>query len=381
MDISNEERPAPSELDSELDTAASTQDASSTERNWVCTLVTAVVAAVVGAGVAIAVLLVSSGTDLPSNGSAAVPRTVNQVMDTVVRVDAAETGRFPAEGIGSGVVLSSDGYIITNAHVIDGVDDLEVRFVDGDIVPADVVGMDMLSDIAVLQVERSDLVALPVRDPDEPVRVGETVIAVGAPFGLDLSVSVGVVSARDREIPVNGPSDRGDRTISVIPGALQTDAAINPGNSGGPLVDLQGRLVGINTAIVSDSGVSAGVGFAVGAAQVMHATEQLLTFGTVMYPQLGLSGTDLAASAVEALGLRSRRGALVMEVTAGGAADNAGIVPDDVIVAVDDEPIGDMAALLAAVRMRDAGDAVAIELVRDGERKDVTAVLDGQFGS
>jgi len=321
---------------------------------------------------------VSAPTIEPLSESSIVPAVAEAVTPSVVRIDVragTEEGPGPAgqSGLGSGVVYRSDGYVITNHHVIENANSVEVRLASGDVLEAEVIGSDELNDIAVVRVDADDLPAINLRGADEPLLVGETVIAIGSPFGLDASVTAGVISALNREIRLDevGPG----QGVRTIPSIVQTDAAINPGNSGGALVDAQGRLVGINTAILTRSGASQGVGFAVPGDQAVDSAEQLIDQGFVRHPLLGIAGQDVSAEIADELGLPARRGAIIESVQPGTGAADAGLRPGDVIVSVDGEPLVTMSQLVAEVRRRDPGDIVVLEIFRDGDLQDVEVEL------
>ncbi|MFO7778688.1 MAG: trypsin-like peptidase domain-containing protein [Nitriliruptoraceae bacterium] len=321
---------------------------------------------------------VSAPSIEPLSESSIVPAVAEAVTPSVVRIDVRageEEGSGPAgqSGLGSGVIYRSDGYIITNHHVIENANSVEVRLASGDVLEAEVIGSDELNDIAVVKVDAEDLPAINLRSADEPLLVGETVIAIGSPFGLDASVTAGVISALDREIRLDevGPG----QGVRTIPSIVQTDAAINPGNSGGALVDAQGRLVGINTAILTRSGASQGVGFAVPGDQAVDSSEQLIDQGFVRHPLLGIAGQDVSAEVADELDLPARRGAIIESVQPGTGAADADLRPGDVIVSVDDEPLVTMSQLVAEVRERDPGDVVVLEIFRDGDLVDVEVEL------
>ena len=316
--------------------------------------------------------------DLPlQEGTSIVPEVADAVTPSVVRVDvsAGDAVRMPGlgGGLGSGVIYTDDGYILTNHHVIDSAGEVTVRLADGDILEAEVVGSDELNDIAVLKVERTGLPAIEIRGEDEPLRVGETVVAIGSPFGLDASVSAGIISALDREIRLDEPAEGAG--VLTIPSVVQTDAAINPGNSGGALVDSRGRLVGINTAILTGTGANQGVGFAVSAQQARASADQLIEQGFVRHPLLGIAGSDVRPEQAERLGLSSPRGAVVEVVEEDSGAAEVDLRPGDVIVEVDGEPLATMSELVAEVRRREPGDIVTLEVVRDGEVFEVDVEL------
>jgi S1-C subfamily serine protease len=302
-------------------------------------------------------------------GASVIPDVADRVLPSVVRINTSGAVDLSGSGaLGSGVIYRSDGYIITNHHVIEGASAVEVLLSDGDRFVAEIVGSDVLNDLAVLRIDRAGLPAIDLRPSDEPVRVGETVVAIGSPFGLDATVTSGIISALNRDLRLPSSAD-------VIPAVIQTDAAINPGNSGGALVDLKGRLVGINTAIVSRTGTNEGVGFAVPVRQAIVSSDQLIEQGFVRYPLLGITGTDISAEVAAAFGLSNRRGAVVDTVQPGSAADEGGMRSGDVIVAVDGLPLRSMGDLVAEVRRRAPGMTVTFEVLRENERLTIEAVL------
>jgi S1-C subfamily serine protease len=302
-------------------------------------------------------------------GAAVIPDVADRVLPSVVRINTRGSAGVGSSGaLGSGVVYRADGYIITNHHVIENASAVEVLLSNGDRYAAEIVGSDVLNDLAVLRIDRDGLTPIDLRPIDEPVRVGETVVAIGSPFGLDATVTSGIISALNRDLRIPTSSE-------VIPAVIQTDAAINPGNSGGALVDLRGRLVGINTAIVSRTGVNEGVGFAVPVRQAIVSSDQLIEQGFVRYPLLGITGTDINAQVAEAFGLSNRRGAVVETVQSGSGADIGGLRPGDVIVAVDGLPLRSMADLVAEVRRRAPGMTVAFEVLRESGPTTIEAVL------
>ena len=308
---------------------------------------------------------------LPDSGSggSVIPDVADRVLPTVVRINVRGSGNLTEAGaLGSGVIYRSDGYIITNHHVIEGASAVEVLLANGDRLEADIVGSDPLNDLAVLRVDREGLPVIDLRPDSERLRVGETVVAIGSPFGLDATVTSGIISALNRDLRVPGSPD-------VIPAVIQTDAAINPGNSGGALVDLQGRLVGINTAIMSRSGANEGVGFAVSVQQAVTSSDQLIAQGFVRYPLLGITGTDVTAQIAESFGLDNRRGAVVDSVQEGSGAEAGGMRTRDLIIAVDGVPLRSMADLVAEVRRRIPGETVSFDVLRGDERLRIEVVL------
>ncbi|HEX6256718.1 MAG TPA: trypsin-like peptidase domain-containing protein [Euzebyales bacterium] len=307
-------------------------------------------------------------TDEMAQGT--VARVAAAVLPSVVRINQAMTDRFEGAGNGSGVVYRSDGLIVTNNHVVEAPGGIEVVFADGRSMAAEIVGTDPLNDLAVIRVDRDDLTPIVLGGSPKP-RVGDLAIAVGSPFGLDATVTVGVVSALGRGIHA-GPEGGGDGVY--LPEVLQTDAPINPGNSGGALVDRSGHLMGVNSAILtSGQAANAGVGFAIPVDTVVDVADELIATGRVRHPLLGVSGGPVGGQAAERLGVGA--GAWIHEVTPGTPAARAGLAPDDVIVGVDDRAIASMEELSIAIRDRDVGDRVTIAYVRSRERRRVEVVL------
>jgi S1-C subfamily serine protease len=311
-----------------------------------------------------------AGSVLPNGATREelIPQVAEAVTPSVVRINVAGQEAFGEAALGSGVIYRSDGYIITNNHVIEPGGVIEVRLANGDRLVATLVGTDPLNDLAVLKVDRMGLPAVRIRPSSEPLRVGETVVAIGSPFGLDATVTAGIISALNRDLNVPNSND-------TIPSVIQTDAAINPGNSGGALVDLRGQLVGINTAIVSRSGVNEGVGFAVSVHQAITSSDQLISQGFVRHPLLGVTGIDISDEIASSFGLTDRRGAVIESVQPGSAADVGGMLVGDVVVAVDGVELRNMAQLVAEVRRRMPGQSVRFDVLRSGERVELTVVL------
>ncbi|MBW3659837.1 MAG: trypsin-like peptidase domain-containing protein [Actinobacteria bacterium] len=326
-----------------------------------------------GGGSVQAPVVRTQGGDVVSN---VVPAVAQAVTPSVVRIDiltSAGTGedRITREvGLGSGVIYRSDGYILTNNHVVEQASELRVRLANGDSLAAELVGTDPLNDLAVLRVDRTGLPAINLRE-EPPITVGETAIAIGSPFGLDATVTAGVVSAINRDIQV--PEEGGSL---VIPAVVQTDAAINPGNSGGALVDANGRLIGINTAILSGTGGSQGVGFAIPVSQAVASADELIEVGFVRHPFLGITGVDVTPEVAARFDLEVDEGAVVDSVQEGSAADRAGLQQNDIIVALNGEPIENMSDLVVSLRRFDPDDVVTLDLLRDGEELRVEVTLD-----
>lgn len=313
--------------------------------------------------------------------SDAEPGSVQQVAETVlpsvVRIDVSSGQEG---GSGSGIVLSSDGQILTNEHVIAAAGegaDITVSFDDGSRATATVLGADPLTDTAVIQAEGVEGLTPATIGSSEDLRVGQEVVAIGSPFGLDATVTSGIVSALDR--PVGVASDAsGDATIYP---AIQTDAAINPGNSGGPLVDTNGHVVGINSSIRTSgstsgaSGGSIGLGFSIPIDEVLPIVEQMAAGETPTHARLGISVSDATAAEGQS-GAEAVIGALVREVGEGSTAGDAGLEPGDVVVRVDDTMITGSDSLVATIRSYRPGDTVTLTFVRDGEEQSVDLELD-----
>jgi len=268
--------------------------------------------------------------------------------------------RFNAENrpqrvsnLGSGVIVSADGYILTNHHVVEAADEIQVALPDGKTLPADVVGTDPETDVAVLKVKHAQLPAITFAKQDN-LRVGDVVLAIGNPFGVGQTVTMGIVSALGR-------SHLG---INTFENYIQTDAAINPGNSGGALVDGAGNLVGVNTAIFSRSGGNLGIGFAIPVSIVRQVMEQIIAQGAVTRGWVGIEVQEISPEIAESFGLKSTDGALIAGVLRGGPADRAGIRPGDVLVAVNSKPVKDSVALLNLIAALPPGKIAQLRLIR-----------------
>ncbi|MCL1598890.1 MAG: trypsin-like peptidase domain-containing protein, partial [Actinomycetia bacterium] len=323
------------------------------------------------------VTVIPAETDEPVSAAAAValPSVVN--IDVSGEVATEDSGDFPEGhpgvprmGNGSGVAFAEaeDGgtYIVTNAHVVDEATTIMVTDSERERHVGEIVGSDPDSDIAVVKVDAS----IPILETgnSNDLIVGQLVVAIGSPYGLSHSVTSGVVSALGRSLPNSVAAPSG---VYPLVDVIQTDAAINPGNSGGALVDRTGRLVGINSAIYSESGSSGGIGFAVPVNRVARAAEQLIATGEVDYPFLGVLGRDVDALLAEEEGLVVEEGAFIVEVTEGTEAEKAGVLAGDVIVKLGGEDILSMDDLILEVRRRSIGDVVTIVLYRDGEKMEI----------
>ncbi len=269
--------------------------------------------------------------------------------------------------LGSGFVIDADGVIITNDHVVADADEIEIVFVDGLVLKAVLVGSDEATDLAVLRVD-TDIELPHVSFGDsESARVGDWVVAIGNPFGLGNTLTVGVVSARNRDIRV------GDYDSFI-----QTDAAINRGNSGGPLFNLEGEVIGVNSAILSPSGGSVGIGFSIPSNLARSVVDQLLEFGETRRGWIGVGIQNVNAGIAESFGLRRPRGALVSRVDSGSPAEEAGLQPGDLILTFGDRPVEDDRALSRFVAEAEIGSVVDVEFLRQRERME-TALTIGQL--
>lgn len=278
---------------------------------------------------------------------------------------------FKRRGQGSGVIVSKDGYILTNNHVVENASEVEVQLYNDKRYDAKVVGTDPLTDIAVLKIDADDLDVIKLGD-SEKLRVGEMVLAIGSPLQKSLahSVSMGIVSAKGRSI---GIIDKGRGYENFI----QTDAAINPGNSGGALVNMDGQLVGINSAIASRSGGSDGIGFAVPVNIAKHVMKSIIENGRVNRGYLGIKlGGQVDATMAKALGLDKAYGIIVGEVTEDGPAADAGVKADDIIQTINGEPVRSWSELRTAIGTSSPGDKVKLGILRDGEKMTITVTLD-----
>ncbi len=274
-----------------------------------------------------------------------------------------------AHGNGSGLVIRPDGYILTNNHVIQYATRIEVQLQDGRSFPAEVVGTDLATDLAVLRIPARDLTPLEFAD-SRGVRPGQWAIAIGSPFGLDYSITTGVVSS----------VGRAGLGMNEIEDYIQTDASINPGNSGGPLVDLDGRVIGVNTMII---GRGAGIGFAVSSELARRVATQILEHGRVRRPWIGVSFQELTPelAAAFSLGDRGRSGALIADVVRDGPAARAGLRSGDVVTGVDGEPVREGRDLLRAVLRHDVGARVRLEVMRAGRRTHVVLTTQERPGA
>jgi putative serine protease PepD len=311
----------------------------------------------------------------------ASPSVVN-VISTVITRDFF-LNPIPREGSGSGSIIDTRGHILTNNHVIRDAQKLEVTLVDGSKWPAKLVGTDPDTDLAVLKINAPPEKLKPLSFGDsKKLQVGQKVLAIGNPFGLGLTLTTGIISSLGRTIR----SEVG----TTIEDVIQTDASINPGNSGGPLLNSEGEIIGVNTAILSPTGVSVGIGFAIPVNTAKRIASELMAKGFVSYPYLGAVVHTIIPQFAKALDLKSEKGAMVVEVTPGGPADKAGLkgankqaqignflhpVGGDVITQVDQSEVKEAEDLIKYLRERKIGDVVSFKILRDGKTRDVKVTL------
>ncbi|HXG06774.1 MAG TPA: trypsin-like peptidase domain-containing protein [Nitrososphaera sp.] len=342
----------------------------------------------------------SAGND--GNSYLSLPDLFDKTHSSVVQVTTgADAGR-----LGSGFVFDESGHIITNYHVISSGGPYDVTFSDGTIYRARLVGSDPYSDLAVLAVSLDDvpegkLVPLVLADSDK-IRVGEQVVAIGNPFGLSGTMTTGIVSGLGRLIPAqspSSPSQQGGNSNNVfsIPNVIQTDAAINPGNSGGPLINMEGKVIGVNSAIYTGTGYFVGVGFALPSNMVDKVVSSIIETGSFRHPWLGVTGTNITPGIATSLGLQEPRGFLVIDVVPGSPAEEAGIhggsnrvtidgrsvvLGGDVIIGIDDKVVRKIDDILVYLSSeKNVGDDVELVVIRDGRVQEIEATLGARPGS
>lgn len=346
-------------------------------------------------GIAIISLISYSHAAIPKNEEGALVTSLAPLVKTVapavvnIRVSQTVKSRSPyddemfrrffgapntpnnsreVQSAGSGVIVDAkNGYILTNHHVVSGADKIQISLIDENTLDAEIIGSDPATDIAVLKVEAENLTDIEIGDSDQ-VEVGDFVIAIGNPFGLGNTVTSGIVSALGR----TGISSSGYEDF------IQTDASINPGNSGGALVNMQGELVGINSAIISRSGGNVGIGFAVPSEIAQSIMSQLLDFGEVRRGLLGVSIHTIDEENAEILGVESKSGAMITAIEPGSAAEEAGLRVEDIIIRVNDEKISNARDLQNAIGLKGSGERVTIEFIRQSNKLETNAVLGQQ---
>ena len=332
-------------------------------------------------------------------GSLALPDLFSKVQKSVVQVTERDNSNELGSRLGSGFVYDKDGHVITNYHVVtpgtNNNNELQVTFIDGNSYPADLVGVDQFADLAVIKVKNisSDKLApLPLANSSS-LRIGDSVVAIGNPFGLSGSMTQGIVSGLGRLLPSNENQDNlaGAGSSFSIPNIIQTDAAINPGNSGGPLIDTQGRVVGINTAIFSNTGVYSGVGFAIPSDTISKVATSLIQTGSYHHPYIGIIGLSLTPELSKQIGLNQTKGFLITSITKGGPADKAGLragsttttfmgrdveVGGDIILKIDNRQVLKIDDILAYLEsLKHVGDKVHFTILRDNIIKGLDLIL------
>lgn len=333
------------------------------------------------------------GTHLPTMGPDTIPDMVSRAGPAVVRINTTTVSEskldpffndpffrqffggqfdipsqpYESHGLGSGFIVSTDGYILTNEHVIEGVSQIEVTMSNTEkSYPARLVGADKDLDLAVLKIEADiDLPTVTLGDSNS-IRVGDWVVAIGNPYGLDHTVTVGVISAKSRPMTID---DRQYRNL------LQTDASINPGNSGGPLLNLRGEVVGINTAINAQA---QGIGFAIPSSTVKSVIDDLINKGGVSHPWLGVYLQPLTEESAQSYGLSNASGVLIAQVVSGAPADKAGLLKGDVIVGYNGSPVSNPDQLIELVQETGIGSQVEIQFIRNGETKAAVVTIEAK---
>jgi serine protease DegS len=266
--------------------------------------------------------------------------------------------------LGSGVIVSPQGYVLTNHHVIEGADEIQVALYDGRGADARIVGIDPETDLAVLRVTLSDLPAITIGD-SESLRVGDVALAIGNPFGVGQTVTMGIVSATGRK----------QLGINTFENFIQTDAAINPGNSGGALINPHGELIGINTAIFSRTGGSQGIGFAIPVSLARDVMQQIIEHGRVIRGWLGIEAQEITPALAESFGLQEVKGVLVAGVLRNSPADRSGLRPGDIIISIQGAPVNDTAAVLNLIAQHPPGTRIEVVGLRNGRPLSVTATI------
>ena len=278
--------------------------------------------------------------------------------------DMEEEGGAMKNSLGSGVIVSHEGYILTNNHVVEGADEIEVVLTDGRKAPAQVVGLDPETDLAVIKVKLDKLPVI-VLGQSEQARVGDAVLAIGNPFGVGQTVTMGIISALGRN----------NLHINSFENFIQTDAAINFGNSGGALVDTRGNLIGINTAIYSQSGGSVGIGFAIPVSTTKTVMEAIITNGHVVRGWIGVETQDITQERADSFGLQRSTGAIIAGVVRGGPADKAGIKPGDILLSVQGKTVGDTTEMLNLIAQLPPGEKAKMTVLRKSREAALDVVV------
>jgi len=275
-----------------------------------------------------------------------------------------EEDEQPENSLGSGVIVSADGLILTNNHVISSADQIEVALSDGSKSSATVVGTDPETDLAVLKIDRKQLPAITFSNSDQ-MKVGDVVLAIGNPFGVGQTVTQGIISALGRN----------HLGINTFENFIQTDASINPGNSGGALIDVNGNLIGINSAIYSRNGGSMGIGFAIPVSIAKQVMEQITFNGSVTRGWIGIEAQDITPELAESFNLKNVNGSLIAGVLLDSPADRAGLRPGDILVAIDNKPVTDSQTMLNLIAMLKPKDKATLAILRAGKKMDISLTV------
>jgi serine protease Do len=326
-------------------------------------------------------LAISYSPMAPDALSTAFSRVANQVEPAVVSVkvsDDSQHSPFPRETTGSGIIVQPDGYILTNQHVIDSAAHITVKLSDGKDWPATLIGEDRETDLAVIKIDARQSLPFARMGDSEKLHVGDWVLAIGSPFGLDQTVTAGIISAKDRTTEqANSPAQRSTDQRSIFQRFLQTDAAINPGNSGGPLVNLAGEVIGINTMIATNTGNYNGIGFALPSSTAVDIYNQLVASGRVKRGFLGIELANMSPQYARLYGLEPGNGVVVNKVTSPQSpAARAGIRARDIIIGIDGQKVKDVRDLISRVAARPAGSIASITYMRDGQMNTVPVTLE-----
>lgn len=333
-----------------------------------------------------------------NTGSMSLPDLFTKVEKSVVQVTEQDNSNELGSRLGSGFVFDKDGHIITNYHVVvpgsNNNDELQVSFLDGNVYSAELVGFDQFADLAVIKVKNitSDKLTPLSLANSTSLRIGETVVAIGNPFGLSGSMTVGIVSGLGRLLPSNENGENLGTTSSFsIPNIIQTDAAINPGNSGGPLIDTQGRVIGINTAIFSNTGVYSGVGFAIPSNTISKVVQSLIQTGSYRHPYIGIIGLSLTPDLAKQIGLTQTKGFLITSITKGSPAEKSDLragtttktlngrdldVGGDIILKIDNRDVTKIDDILSYLEsQKHVGDKIHLTALRDNTIRELDLVL------
>jgi S1-C subfamily serine protease len=312
----------------------------------------------------------SSSTTIVTTEEQAIENAVKIASPAVVQINITSVSQNPfgfssgtQEGLGSGFIITPDGYVLTNNHVVENATKITVMLKDGREFSGQVVGTDTTSDVAVVKINGTNLPTVQLGD-SSTLTVGQKVIAIGNPYGLSQTVTTGVISALERNVQAS-------QTETLV-GVVQTDAAINPGNSGGPLVDLSGRVVGMNTMIYQDA---QGLGFSVSVNTAKKVYDAIIKNGKVTWPALGIQGATLTTSIAEQYNLKVSQGVYIVQITPGSGAEAVGLKAGDVITAIDDKSMTTIDGVLSYIRSKNVGDTVQVVADRNGTTKTFSVIL------